>query len=78
MKIINHNSTILNAVNEETGFMTGKYTDPLVYAAVPVMGSKTALAIIHQGSVIKECRNRKSAINFIDKHSKSHKNEKKN
>jgi len=37
---------------------------------VPVIGSTTQLAIIHQGSVIKYCRNRESAINFIEKHRK--------
>ena len=50
--------------------MVGKYEDPLCYAAVPIMGSTTQLAIIHQGRVIKECRNRKSAISFIEKHRK--------
>tara|TARA_A100001201_G_scaffold121934_1_gene105643 strand:+ start:27 stop:251 length:225 start_codon:yes stop_codon:yes gene_type:complete len=70
MKIINHNSTILEPVNQETGFITGKYEDPNVYAAVPIVGSTTRLAIIFKGNVIKECRNRQSAINFIDRHSK--------
>jgi len=67
MIIINHNSTILNPVNQETGFMVGKYEEPNCYAAVPVVGSKTRLAIIFNGKVIKECRNRQSAINFIDR-----------
>jgi len=48
----------------------GKYDDPLMYAAVPIAGSDKQLAIIHQGNVIKYCRNRKSAINFINKHKK--------
>ena len=73
MKIINYNSTILEPVNQETGFITGKYEDPNVYAAVPVAGSTTRLAVIFKGNVIKECRNRQSAINFIDKHSRSKK-----
>lgn len=68
MKIINHNSTLLNTVNEETGFIVGKYDDPMMYAAVPIAGSKTKLAIVHQGNVLKTCRNRQSAITFIDKH----------
>ena len=50
--------------------MVGKYEDPLCYAAVPIMGSNVKLAIIHQGRVIKECRNRKSAMNFIERHRK--------
>ena len=73
MKIINHNSTILDPVSCETGFMTGKDEDPNVYAAVPIIGSSTRLAIIFKGKVIKECRNRQSAINFIDKHRKTKK-----
>jgi hypothetical protein len=63
----------LDPVSYETGFMTGKYEDPNVYAAVPIIGSSTRLAIIFQGKVIKECRNRQSAINFIDKHRKTKK-----
>ena len=50
--------------------MVGKYEDPLCYAAVPIMGSETQLAIIHQGQTIKVCRNRQSAINFIERHRK--------
>lgn len=73
MIIINHNSTILEPVNQETGFMVGKYEEPNCYAAVPVAGSKTRLAVIFQGKAIKECRNRQSAINFIDRHMKSNK-----
>jgi len=73
MIIINHNSTILEPVNQETGFMVGRYEEPNCYAAVPVAGSKTRLAIIFQGKVIKVCRNRQSAVNFIDRHMKSKK-----
>ncbi len=68
MKIEQQKSDILDPNPIEQGFMVGKYEDPLCYAAVPVMGSTTQLAIIHQGSVIKYCRNRQSAINFIDRH----------
>ena len=50
--------------------MVGKYTDPLCYAAVPLAGSDTKLMIIHKGKQLKTCRNRKSAVNFIAKHSK--------
>ena len=70
MKIINHNSHILDPVNIEAGFMVGKYEDENSYAAVPVFGYTTRLAVIFKGEVIKECRNRQSAINFIDKHRK--------
>lgn len=73
MIIINHNSSILNPVNQETGFMVGRYEEPNCYAAVPIGGSTTRLAIIFQGKVIKECRNRQSAVNFIDRHMKSNK-----
>jgi hypothetical protein len=73
MIIINHNSSILNPVNQETGFMVGRYEEPNCYAAVPIVGSTTRLAIIFQGKVIKECRNRQSAVNFIDRHMKSKK-----
>jgi predicted RNA-binding Zn ribbon-like protein len=68
MKVTNHNSTLLNSNNEEAGFIVGKYDDPLMYAAIPVSGSTTKLAIIHQGNILKMCRNRQSALNFIDKH----------
>jgi len=54
MIIINHNSSILNPVNQETGFMVGRYEEPNCYAAVPIAGSTTRLAIIFQGKVIKE------------------------
>lgn len=70
MKLIQQKSDILDPKPVEQGFMVGKYEDPLCYAAVPIMGSDTQLAIIHQGRVIKECRNRQSAINFIEKHRK--------
>ena len=70
MKIINHKSNILDPKPTEQGFIVGKYNDPLMYAAVPVAGSTTKLAIIHQGNIIKYCRNRKSAINYINKHKK--------
>ena len=70
MKIIQQKTDILDPKPVEQGFMVGKYEDPLCYAAVPIIGSTTQLAIIHQGKVIKECRNRQSAINFIEKHRK--------
>lgn len=70
MKLIQQKTTILDPKPVEEGFIVGKYEDPLCYAAVPIMGSDTQLAIIHQGRCIKECRNRQSAINFIEKHRK--------
>ena len=42
-----------------------------VYYAVPIMGSKTKLMIIHNGELLKECRNESSARNYITKHKKS-------
>jgi len=70
MKLIQQKTTILEPKPVEEGFMVGKYSDPLCYAAVPVIGSTAQLAIIHQGGVIKYCRNRQSAINFIERHRK--------
>ena len=68
MKIINHKSNILDSKPVEMGFTIGKNME---WAAVPVIGSDTKLAIIHGGKVLKICRNRKSAISFIKKHSKT-------
>ena len=70
MKQTQVKGSILDPKPVEEGFMVGKYEDPLCYAAVPIMGSTTHLAIIHQGRVIKECRNRQSAMNFIERHRK--------
>ncbi len=70
MKVVSNNSTILNPKPGEMGFIIGKYEDPKMYAAVPVAGSSTKLAIIHQAKILKVCRNRASALNFITKHSK--------
>ena len=41
------------------------------YYAVPIMGSKTKLAVIHEGEILKYCRNESSARNFILKHKRS-------
>ena len=68
MKLIQTKSSILESKPVEEGFMVGKYEDPLCYAAVPLMGSNTKLVIIHGGKQLKTCRNRKSAINFIERH----------
>ena len=35
------------------------------YYAVPIMGSKTQLMVIHDGELLKECRNELSARNYI-------------
>ena len=40
------------------------------YYAVPIMGSKTKLMVIHNGEYLKECRNETSARNFILNHKK--------
>jgi len=50
----------------EQGFST-----PYGYYAVPILGSKTKLMVIHDGELLKECRNESSARNFILKHRKS-------
>ena len=43
------------------------------YYAVPIMGSKTKLMVIHDGEFLKECRNESSARNYITKHKKENK-----
>ena len=70
MKITQQRSDILDPKPTEQGFIVGKYDDPMMYAAIPVAGTDKQLAIIHQGNVIKYCRNRQSALNFIQKQSK--------
>ena len=50
----------------EHGFST-----PYGYYAVPVMGSNTKLAIIHEGQILKYCRNETSARNYITHHRKT-------
>ena len=70
MKITQTKSTILDAKPVEEGFIVGKYDDPMMYAAVPIAGSDTKLAVVHQANVLKVCRNRQSAMNFIDRHRK--------
>ena len=70
MKLTQQKSDILDPKPSEQGFIVGKYNDPMMYAAVPVGNSNTKLAIIHQGNIIKYCRNRQSALNFIQKQSK--------
>ena len=69
MKLIQQKSDILDPKPTEQGFIVGKYDDPMMYAAVPVAGTDKQLAIIHQGNVIKYCRNRQSALNFIQRQS---------
>ena len=39
--------------------------------AIPVIGSNTKLCIVHEGAIIKECRNEQSARNFVAKHRKT-------
>ena len=41
------------------------------YYAIPVMGSKTKLAIVHQGQILKYCRNEQSARNYVTNHRKT-------
>ena len=68
MKVTQNKSDILDPKPVEQGFIVGKYDDPLMYAAVPIAGSNTKLAVVHQANVLKVCRNRQSAINFIERH----------
>lgn len=52
------------------GFTVGKWEYDTLYAAIPLLGSETKIAIIHKGNHIKTCRNESSARKFIDKHRK--------
>jgi len=70
MKLKQNKSDIFDPKPVEQGFIVGKYDDPLMYAAVPIAGSNTKLAVVHQANVLKVCRNRQSAINFIERHRK--------
>tara|TARA_B100000035_G_scaffold115391_1_gene97783 strand:- start:1081 stop:1320 length:240 start_codon:yes stop_codon:yes gene_type:complete len=70
MKLTQTKSDILHPKPVEQGFIVGKYDDPMMYAAVPIAGSSTKLAVIHQGNILKVCRNRKSAVNLIERHKK--------
>ncbi len=70
MKITETKRSVLEPKLIEEGFIMGKYDDPKMYAAIPIAGSDTKLVVIHQGKQLKICRNRKSALNFIAKHSK--------
>ena len=68
MKLTEHRSDILDAKVRELGFIVGKESE---YAAIPLAGSETKLVIIHEGNILKTCRNRKAALTFIKKHSKT-------
>lgn len=67
MKIVNHKSDVLNSKPVEMGFYVGK---DMEYAAIPLAGSDTKLIVFYMGKLLKECRNRKSAMNLIQKHMK--------
>ena len=67
MKNAPTNSTILNANPGPLGFVSD---NEMTYAAVPWGTSSTKLAIIHDGKILKVCRNRQSALNFIAKQQK--------
>ena len=54
--------------DSEQGFATNDG-----YYAVPIMGSKTKLMVIHDGEMLKECRNESSARNYIIRHKKQSK-----
>ena len=65
MKLTQTKSDILEPKPTELGFLMGDY------AAIPMAGTDTKLMVIHEGKQLKICRNRKSAISFIKKHSKT-------
>jgi hypothetical protein len=54
--------------DSEQGFATNDG-----YYAVPIVGSKTKLMVIHDGEMLKECRNESSARNYIIRHKKESK-----
>ena len=54
--------------DSEQGFATNDG-----YYAVPVIGSKTKLMVIHDGEMLKECRIESSARNYITQHKKQSK-----
>ena len=54
--------------DSEQGFATNDG-----YYAVPIMGSKTKLMVIHDGEMLKECRYESSARNYITQHKKQSK-----
>ena len=70
MNIKENNSSILDPKPVDMGFIVGKYDDPEMYAAIPILGSDTKLMVIHHGIQLKICRNRQSALNFIEQHKK--------
>ena len=41
------------------------------YYAIPVMISTTKLAIVHEGEILKYCRNEQSARNYVNNHRKT-------
>jgi hypothetical protein len=49
------------------------FVDNSGYYAVPILGSKTKLMVIHDGELLKECRNESSARNYITRHKKQSK-----
>ena len=66
------NSSILDPKPGPLSFVVGDWDNiETFYAAVPINGSK--LAIVHQANVIKICRNKQSAKNYITKHQKMRK-----
>jgi len=69
LKFLQHeHPTILDPTPGSPGFVIGKnWKDQDMIAAIPVMGSKHQLAIIHHGKCIKTCRNYSSAKTFINK-----------
>tara|TARA_B100002019_G_scaffold277977_1_gene278362 strand:+ start:124 stop:363 length:240 start_codon:yes stop_codon:yes gene_type:complete len=67
VKIVNHKSDILNPKPVEMGFYIGK---DMEYAAIPLANSDTKLTVFYMGKQLKVCRNRKSAMNLIQKHMK--------
>jgi hypothetical protein len=60
--------TVLDPKPGSPGFIVGdSWKDQDMVAAIPVIGSRTQLAIIQHGSVVKYCRNFESAKNYVNK-----------
>ena len=63
------NSHILDPKPTPNTFVVGDWNDDKTFYAA-VLTAKDQLAIVHQATVIKVCRNEQSARNFIDRHRK--------
>ncbi len=59
----NYQTFYKKAIQEKTGYVTKDGS----WAAVPIMGSKTKLQIIHNGDFVHTSRNYDCAVSYIKK-----------